>query len=207
MASTRRCPKGFIRRKGYTRKNTGKYVKSACIRSTSTHQRSNTNSSSGKKHYLRMTRKRCPKGEIARAGFVRKISSQVQKQGYLKRTAKGRTIRIFPKSRRVYVDPTCVKDMGKPGKLPEGAPTIGTLKKGELSKYGYSYKLSESERKYALQKAVKEYGALGVYRKLNAVSKYTANMPESKASHIVFTGDRNWIRRTYSNSQGVLRAF
>lgn len=205
MGDTRRCPKGFIRRKAYTRKNTGKYVKSACIRSTSTHPETKRNN--GKKHYLRATRKRCPKGEIARVGFVRKISSQVQKQGYLKRTSKGRTIRIFPKSRKVYVDSTCVKDMGKPGKLPEGAAKIGTLKKGELSKYGYSYKLSESDRRSSLQKAVKEYGALGVYRKLNAVSKYTANMPESISSHLAFTSDRNWVRRTYSNSQGVLKAF
>jgi hypothetical protein len=85
--------------------------------------------------------------------------------------------------------------MGKPGKLPEGAPTIGPLKKGELKKHGYSYRLPELQRQVALTKAIQEFGALDTYRKLNAVTKLTQRTAPD--AHKVFGKDRNWIRKTY----------
>jgi hypothetical protein len=68
---------------------------------------------------------------------------------------------------------------------------IGKLKKGELSKYNYSLKSTKLSRHRALNKAIKEYGALSVYRKLNALAVLSKNTspPTSKTAK----ADRNWI--------------
>ena len=116
----------------------------------------------------------------------------------------GQIVRIFPKRKLVFVESTCVKDLGKPGKLPAGAPKIGPLRKGELAKHGYSYKLPETIRRAALEKAVREYGPLNTYRKLNAVSKLT--LKTSPVASAAFASDRNWIRGKYS-VDGQLKAF
>jgi hypothetical protein len=182
--STRKCPQGFTRRKGYTRKNTGKHVKGMCVHSTSSTRRRNS-----------ATKKSCPPGQVPRAAYVRRITSRVHKKGYTKKTKSGKTIKVYPKSKSIYVTSSCVRDMGKPGKLPEGAPTIGPLKKGELKKHGYSYRLPELQRQVALTKAIQEFGALDTYRKLNAVTKLTQRTAPD--AHKVFGKDRNWIRKTY----------
>jgi hypothetical protein len=75
--------------------------------------------------------------------------------------------------------------------------TIGPLRKGELTKYGYIHvtKLTVAERRTALRKAVQEYGSLTTWKKLNAVAVYTRYAaPESSA---VFKQDMDWIRKTY----------
>jgi hypothetical protein len=210
----RRCPPGYTHRKSYTRKNTGTHVKGTCIRSTSPYR--NNPSASNKLRRMTLsarlarrgktsgTRKRCPPGTIARSAYVRRISTNIAKKGYVKRTRAGKLIRVYPKSKSVYVSSACVEDTGKPGKLPEGAPRIGPLRKGELAKHGYSYKLPENARRIALQKAVQEYGALDTYRKLNAVSKLT--LRTSPGASKTFSQDRNWIRRTYGQG-GVVKAF
>jgi len=75
--------------------------------------------------------------------------------------------------------------------------TIGPLRKGELTKYGYIHvtKLPVTERRTALRKAIHEYGSLTTWRKLNAVAVYTRYAaPESSA---VFKQDMDWIRKTY----------
>ena len=191
---TRSCPKGFSRRKGYTRKNTGKHVKSTCVRSTKT-------STPNYKMKFNRSRKICPPGQISRSAYVRKISTKTAREGYLKQTRSGKTIKIYPKTRSIYVKASCVKDVGLAGK---GKQVIGPLRKGELAKYGYSYKLSESERRMALQKAVQEYGPLSTYRKLNAVAKLSSRTNPLAASS--FSSDRNWIRNTYG-VDGHVRAF
>ena len=75
--------------------------------------------------------------------------------------------------------------------------TIGPLRKGELTKYGYIHvtKLSVEERRAALRHAVREYGSLTTWKKLNAVAVYTRYAaPESYA---IFHQDMDWIRKTY----------
>lgn len=207
----RKCPPGYVKRKSYTRKNTGKHVKGVCIRSTSGHMnnfKAYTQKTKAKmqERLARVlgTRKRCPPGQIARDAYVRKVSNTIAKQGYSKTTRSGKTITVFPKAKSVFVKATCVKDVGKVGKLPEGAPIIGPLRKGELKKHGYAYSLPEMVRRNALRRAVGEFGPLSTYRKLNAAAKLTVR--ENPSASKAFTSDRNWVHRTYSKN-GVLRAF
>ena len=175
------CPKGSIRRRGYTRKN-GVSVKSACISSR------------------KGTRRVCPPGQIARSGYLRKISTRVHTEGYIRKTKTGKIIRVRPKTRTIRVKSACIKDAGKSFTRTR----IGPLRKGELKRFGYSYKLPETRRHAALKSAVRHYGPLGVYHKLNAVAKLTTSSAPS--AHSAFSKDRNWIRSQYANASGKIRA-
>jgi hypothetical protein len=85
--------------------------------------------------------RRCPKGKILRKGYTRKSG--------------------------VRVSAKCVKDMGMPGK----GKKLFTLKKGDLSKYGYHLKgKTASARHKALKKASKQFTKNELIRKLNALS-------------------------------------
>jgi hypothetical protein len=70
---------------------------------------------------------------------------------------------------------------------------IGTLKKGLLIKYGYHNvaDLSLQKRHSALTKAMKAYGTLSVYRKLNAV--YVYNRKTNPFVARIFKADRDWV--------------
>ena len=162
-----KCPSGYVQRKGYTRKNTGKHIKAICIRSTSPYS----------SKPARRSRKACPSGKSPRAGYTRQVT---------KANGSRQTIRV--KS-------ACVK-----GSASTVKQTIGPLRKGELQRFGYSYKLPESIRQSSLRAAIKQLGALDVYRKLDAVAKLSATAnPQSSR---VFAMDRDWIRSNY-----VLQAF
>jgi hypothetical protein len=141
-----------------------------------------------------LSRKACPPGMIERKAYGRRYSTAVLHEGFKKKTRSGKMITIKPhKHRLTYVESKCVKDTGLPGK---GEEKIGPLRKGELSKYGYTLKISEAQRHKALKKAIEEFGALGVYRKLDAVVKLTSRtIPEASKD---FEKDRDWVKDTYS---------
>lgn len=135
---------------------------------------------------VRQTR-RCKRGTIRRTGYTRRL----------------------PRSRRtIYVPASCIPDVGAPGKglasgepatgePATGEPGIGRLREGDLSKFGYDNvtTLSAGRRHLALARAVREYGALSLFRKLNAVYVYTRR--SSPASSRIFKADRDWVRATY----------
>jgi hypothetical protein len=96
--------------------------------------------------------KDCLKGEI-------KIKSY--------KTKRGRTVKAH-----------CRKDTGKPGK----GKRLFTLKKGDLSRYGYSLKSTEQERKKALDKAVNKYSKNTMIKKLNVLRVLHKNTNPKYAS-------------------------
>ena len=185
------CSPDKIHRRSYTRKN-GRRVKGACV------SRSRSRSGSSPK-------RECPPGQISRASYVRHITSRVRREGYLRKTKSGKTIKVHPRGTAVRVKASCIKDRGKSGKLGPGNARIGPLKRGELKKFGYVYKLPEEPRRAALQRAVQALGPLNVFHKLDAVSKLTVlTSPRASA---VFTADKNWVRSVYGGSNGSLHAF
>jgi hypothetical protein len=128
---------------------------------------------------VRQTRrsKSCRRGTIPRAGYTRRVARS---------------------SRRIYVPASCIPDVGAPGKgLASGEPGIGRLREGDLSRFGYDNvtTLSAGQRRLALARAVRTYGALSLFRKLNAVYVYTRR--SSPASSRIFKSDRDWVRATY----------
>jgi hypothetical protein len=138
---------------------------------------------------------------IPRKAYVRKYSTALQERGFTVKRKDAKAYRVFPTKKEMLVESRCVKDLGLPGKGTKSGSTIGPLHKGELAKYGYSYADPDAQRHAALRKAVDAYGALGVYRKLDAVAKLTMRtVPHvSKA----FKRDRNWIKEKF----GPLKAF
>jgi hypothetical protein len=118
---------------------------------------------------------KCPTGFIKRNSYVRK-------------TRKGK---------KILIPEQCIRNIGREGKGFRNGPGIGTLRKGELSKFGYSnvQTMNLSDRRAALDKAIKAYGSLSVWRKLNAVHIYTRNL--SPLTSKIFKDDMDWVRKTY----------
>jgi len=133
----------------------------------------------------------CPPGYILRKGYTRKFSKNVKSNGFTVRR-KGTLYTVRPKANEITVAASCIKDRGLPGK---GKNSIGKLRKGELIKYGYQYRLSDLSREKALMKAVVAYGALSVYHKLDAVAKLSATHAPDASK--IFSKDRDWIRLHY----------
>jgi len=187
------CPDGYHKRKTYKTK-TGKKVPRRCVRSI-------TKKESIKAQQLQkivpsirsLSRKVCPPGMIERKEYSRKYSTAILSHGFSRKTKQGITSKVIPHKHSLsYVAPKCVKDIGLPGK---GKQSIGPLRKGELSKYGYSIADSDEKRHTSLKKAIKEYGALGVYRKLDAVAKLTVRtIPEASKK---WRNDRDWVKEKY----------
>lgn len=150
------------------------------------------NGLSGTRERLGLTH-RCPQGYIRRAPYKRKFSQTTKQSGY--NVHRGRvTYRVYPKASSVLVKASCVKDRGLPGKGPRSGRGI-TVKKGELSRYGYNAHMSEEARHTALRRAMKVYGPLSVYRKLNAVAQLTKRTaPEA---HKIFKTDREWVQKNF----------
>ena len=195
LSNSGRCPVGYHKRKSYSRN--GDKVQASCVKSTTAYKNSSKEKMSHKlKLYIpsmkSLARKACPPGQIERKPFVRRYSSKVRQEGFTVHR-NGKTYKVFPKEKSMHVEPTCVPDRGKPG---TGIPvSIGPLRKGELSKHGYSFRKSEGARHTALKYAVNEYGALGVFRKLDAVAKLTkTTIPEASK---VYTEDRTWIQSKF----------
>lgn len=120
-----------------------------------------------------MATRKCGKGKIYRKSYTRKDSRS---------------------GRKSIVLGKCIRDVGAPGKGFRNGPGIGPLRSGELAKFGYSHvvALPVAKRRAALTRAVKAYGSLTVWRKLNAVQVYTRRL--SPASSKVFKADMDWVR-------------
>lgn len=200
------CPAGYRHRRGYTSKK-GKYVEPRCVKAQSIYPEgvNNLRESETQKARRRLKgvagklglTKHCPKGYILRAPYKRKFSSTVKKQGFNAKRG-GKTVRIYPKANSVVVKAQCVKDLGLPGKGPRSGEGIAPLREGELSKYGYKdvANLNREQRRAALKKAIAVYGALGVFRKLDAIAKLT--LRTAPDAHTVFAADRDWVKKNYS---------
>ena len=136
----------------------------------------------------------CPEGYIMRKGYTRKFRPSVKTTGFTVRR-KGTVYTVRPKANTVKVPPACIKNRGLPGKGVREGEGIGKLRKGELIKYGYQYRLSDSLRQAALKKAIKRYGALSVYRKLDAVAKLSVRTAPDASN--IFVKDKNWVRENF----------
>ena len=199
--SNRGCPRGFHKRSGY-KTDSGTYVPPRCVKAQTTYAES---SRDFKRRTLRKssqrleragvsakainTRKVCPPGYLLRKAYVRKYTTGVREKGFTVHRG-SKTYRAYPSSGATVVKSSCIKDRGKEGKGPQA---IGPLRRGELLKHGYTYRKTRDERHSALRKAAKEFGGMGVFRKLNAVAKLSSRT-EPQISR-VFKEDRDWVKK------------
>ena len=96
---------------------------------------------------------------------------------------------------------TCRKGLIRNKQTRKCVPGIGPLRHGLLAKFGYSHvaSLSLHQRHTALEKAVKAYGSLSVFRKLNAVYVYSRKTAPSSSR--IFKADRDWIGIKYIHKE------
>jgi hypothetical protein len=77
--------------------------------------------------------------------------------------------------------------------------STGELRKGDLIKYGYQYRLSDLLREKALRRAINASGPSGaktIYHKLKKVAEIsTGHAPDA---HKIFVRDRNWVRNNFN---------
>jgi hypothetical protein len=133
----------------------------------------------------------CPEGYIMRKGYTRKFRPSITSSGFTVRR-KGKVYTVHPKTNTVKIPASCIKERKSHKK--DGNKII-KLRKGDLIKYGYQYRLSDRLREKALETAIGKYGALGVYRKLDAVAKLSVRTAPDASK--IFAKDRNWVRSTH----------
>lgn len=114
---------------------------------------------------------------------------QIIRKGY-KRAAYYRADGTFVAAAKV--GPSCIADLGHSGRGPNLIPR---MKKGELTKFGYSLHKLAKQRRMALTKAVRAYDGLSVFRKLNALA--TLNKNVNPVYSRKFKADANWVKKTY----------
>lgn len=119
---------------------------------------------------------KCRKGEIERVGY-----------SYTKKTGT-----------KVSVEPTCVKDRGKPGKGPK-LIEMPEADIGLLSKYGYSLDDSHENRVKSLKKALKENSELKVLRHVNALRTLQKS---NEKLYNKLDKDLKWIQSDYQKKKG-----
>ena len=128
----------------------------------------------------------CPEGYKLRKGYTRKFRNSIVSTGYTVRR-KGKLYTAKPKTGEVHIAAKCIKN-----RTAKGTTIFGELRKGDLIKYGYQYRLADRLRHAALKKAIKKHEALPVYHKLDAVAKLTKRTaPDASA---IFSKDRDWVR-------------
>ncbi len=76
-----------------------------------------------------------------------------------------------------------------------GSVGIGALRKNKLGQFGYHTTSSQHTRHKSLDKAVKKFGDLSVYRSLNAIAVYNKNTHPETAD--VARSDRDYIKTKY----------
>jgi len=186
-SAKKKCKEGYYKKNSYI-SHSGTRVPARCVRSTTVYK--NTGKHKRSTVYVpsikTLAKKACPPGMIERKAYTRKFSNNIKQKGYTVRRSSGTVYLVHPKVQGSTVKPTCIKDRGKP------KTRIVVRRKGELSKFGYSFRISDDKRHTALRQAVNEFGALGVYRKLDAVAKLSkTTIPEASR---IFENDREWVK-------------
>ena len=136
-----------------------------------------------------MSTRKCPKGTHYRKSFTRKFRNSILTSGYTVRR-KGKLYTVKPGAKVAYVPSACIKNIAE--NIQQSTKMFGKLRKGELIRYGYQYRLSDRVRHKALDAAVEAYGASSVWHKLDAVAKLTKHT--SPDAHVIFKRDRDWIK-------------
>jgi hypothetical protein len=73
---------------------------------------------------------------------------------------------------------------------------IGSLKKGDLTAFGYSHTKTADERHEALDKAVQKYGRTKTIRKLNAIATYSKRTGPSRA--LIYRTDMHYVQKKFA---------
>jgi len=122
-----------------------------------------------------------------------------KRKSYVKDVKRGKGVKL-KRIPATTVKATTYKmvDLGAVGK----GKKLFTVRKGLLSKYGYSTKLPATKRRAALLKADRVYGTPRLFRMLNAqVILRKRTQPEARK---VFESDRDWVEKNLLSKMEAL---
>lgn len=188
-----RCPSGYHMKKSF-KSASGKYIAPRCVRNM------RKTLKTGKKTNEKI---RCPRGYVLRAAYARRYTTAVRERGYTVKKASGTTYKVYPKNETLYVPAACIPGDSLPSEAQveaqveaqAQAQAQAPAKKGEITKFGYSVKDDESERRAALKKAVASLGVIPTYKKLDIVAKLSEKIVPDASR--IFAKDRDWIEKTF----------
>ncbi len=210
------CPKGYRKQEGYTRKTNGRRIPTRCVHvSGSQEKKPRPQKGGGIFNTLKsLTAKRCPRGYVYRKAYTRRFHTKTRVKGYTVTRKDGTRYKIYPKQKTAVVKAACVREKSEEARIrtrrrrttaspaTPATPSATTsaecrkLKRGEMSRYNYQYRLPASTRRLAVKKAVADMGPLRTYKKLKLASKCAAGVKPAAAK--VFAGDAKYIADTYA---------
>lgn len=123
------------------------------------------------------SKKKCPRGSISRVGY-----------SYRK------------KSKKIKVRASCVKSRGLRSLGKRTRRVLPSLKKGSLTKFGYTVHETAEKRRKALHKALKAYGYSSLIKKLNAVRLLTRNT--SPGNSKIYDSDIKYLQNLSPKKSG-----
>jgi hypothetical protein len=189
------CSHGFRKQHGYTRKD-GKRIPTRCVHGESAPDKKKTH---GGRLFFQssVTRRKCPSGYVYRKGYTRKFHTKTREKGYSVQKKDGTRYRIFPKTVKATVKSSCMrKKRASTASSSVSAAKCASLKRGELYKFGYQYRLATAARRDALKKAIQTYTPLGVYKRLKLASKCSKSIKPTASK--IFEEDASQIRSNYA---------
>jgi hypothetical protein len=210
------CPKGYRKQEGYTRKTNGKRVPTRCVHEKKKHHKATQRKMKGGGLFNTLRTKlrssRCPKGYVYRKAYTRRFHTKTRVKGYTVTRKDGTSYKIYPKQKTATVKSSCIREKGpesrsrtrrlQPRRSPATSPVTATteeckkLKRGEMFRYNYQYRLPAPTRHLAVKKAVGDLGPLRVYKKLMLASKCAVGVKPAAAK--VFTEDAEHVANTYA---------
>ncbi len=134
--------------------------------------------------------KRASRTTKIRSTRLRNTKSSMTRKTALRKLREGSKIRFATRRTRVF-KPVMASDW----QVEHQEFGIGPLKKGDLSKYGYSSDKPVDARHKSLSKAVKKYGPTTVFRKLNALYVYNKNRNPVRSGK--FMKDRDFVKKSF----------
>jgi hypothetical protein len=153
----------------------------------------------------KMTR-RCPEGYVYRKAYTRRFHTKTRVKGFSVQRKDGTRYKIYPKQKTATVKASCIREKSterhvhkrisrSPG-LSMNSSECQKLRRGELFKYNYQYRLPVTARRLALKKAIIDQGPIRVFKKLSLASKCAKSVKPSAAK--VFSEDASYVEDNYA---------
>jgi hypothetical protein len=206
------CPSGYRKQSGYTRKN-GKRVPTRCVHESAERKVTRRQKAVGGGFIstVRKITRRCPQGYVYRKAYTRRFHTKTRVKGFSVQRKDGTRYKIYPKQKTATVKASCIREKtterrGRPRikrtvAAPSASPLIDSseckkLRRGEMFKYNYQYRLPATARRLALRKAIVDQGPLRVFKKLSLAAKCSKSIKPIASK--VFSEDANYIENTYA---------
>lgn len=158
---------------------------------------------------VRKITRRCPEGYVYRKAYTRRFHTKTRVKGFSVQRKDGTRYKIYPKQKTSTVKAACIREKTTDRhrvlrvKRPASptSPLIDSsecqkLRRGEMFKYNYQYRLPVTARRLALKKAISDQGPLRVFKRLALAAKCAKGV--KPAASRVFAEDANYVESTYA---------